>query len=370
MNNRVTRVKLLNKIREEDAMATIDEPTVDGAVRVQVAADVGNARTVVLVKSPAGVASVKMPTVKSTIGLTLPEKLGKDDYVITRKRGGAQVPIALGWTALRYADGASAARGHSDRYGAWTLDYILAAVARATKATKIDAQLRVCVPAVDFVTVESTVVRAMWATHSYGAPDLQVTTRFSKVDVVKEGEVAFRALRARTDGNVIVIDGGGGTTHVALYRGGVLIDVVTRPIGVQRVLDAASKAVVKKFGRELTMLERYELEDALADERHPAYKIVVNGREERVDDIARGFLDETASVLINDVKAIVPKWRNAHAVHLGGGVAYTMGAHFAGKVHGEEGFPGIVIAQRPDELNARGALALFGQDVETIEEVA
>lgn len=370
MNDRMARVKLLNKIREEDAMSANDSALIDGAVRVQVAADVGNARTVVLVKSPAGLTVVKMPTVKSTIGLTLPEKLGKDDYVITRERGGAQVPIALGWTALRYADGASAARGHSDRYGAWTLDYILASVARATKATKIDAQLKVCVPAVDFAVVEPTVLKAMRTTHSYGAPDLQVTTRFSKVDVVKEGEVAYRALRTKTEGNVIVIDGGGGTTHVALYRNGVLIDVVTRPIGVQRVLDAASKAVAKKFGRELTPLERYEMEDALADEKRPAYKIVVNGREERVDDIARGFLDETASLLINDVKAIVPKWRNAHAVHLGGGVAYTMGAHFAGKVHGEEGFPGIVIAQRPDELNARGALALFGQGADLIEEAA
>lgn len=344
----ILRARLLEaEARGEEDLAMSDE------VQVTVGADIGNATSVLAVAVGGRVTIVKMPTAKA-MGARLPATLAKDEPVITRDRGGVPVPVALGMAALRYADEPSPARGHSDRYGAWTLDFVLAGVAQVVRAPRVAMRLATCVPAELHGQVGRDVVAAMRRAHptTYQGREPQ-TIAARSVRVVREGEAAVAALGPR-EGRGILIDGGGGTTHVALTRDGRVIDVVTRNLGVQRALDAAEPVIRGRIGRRLSMLERHELEQALAA-RQP-YAVRASGAGVRVDDVARAFLDEFADTLINDIKTIAPFWRGAHSIDLCGGIAHLLPDAFTA------GFAGVTVAvaPRPEELNARGALVMAG----------
>lgn len=346
------RKRLRARLLEAEARR-VEDCEMSDEVQVTIGADVGNATSVVAVAVGSKVSIVKMPTAKA-MGARLPATLAKDEPVLVRDRGGVSVPVALGMAALRYADEPSPARGHSDRYGAWTLDFILASVAQVVKAQRVSVRLATCVPAELHAQVEKDVVTAMRRNHqtAYQGREAQTIT-VRVVRVVREGEAAVAALGPR-EGRGILIDGGGGTTHVALTRDGRVIDVVTRNLGVQRTLDAAEPSIRERVGRRLSMLERHELELALAA-RQP-YAVRASGASVRVDVIARAFLDEFADTLINDIKTIAPFWKGAHTIDLCGGIAHLLPDAFAA------GFAGVKveIAGRPEELNARGALALAG----------
>lgn len=332
------RLRLKELEQKEGAMGDV----------IKVAADIGNATSVVAVEQGGKVAVIKWPTAKAAFGLRLPAKLAADEPVITRDG----VSIAIGNAALRYADEPTAARGHQDRYGAYTLDIVLAAIAATVKAEAATVRLAVTVPASFYDAAAPIVTKAMKRAHSFSYQGKPRTVTVASVQVVKEGYAAWLALAGQSSGDTIIIDGGGGTTHVALARGEKFIDSVTRATGLQRVLDAADDTIREQHGRRLTMLERAELEQALAAGK--PYQVIIDGARVPVDAIARGVYDAVAGLIMDDIKAIVPRWRSAGTIWLCGGQAHHLADAY------RAGFPGIKIAPKPEELNARGALTQLG----------
>lgn len=342
------RLQELASEQQEDGMS-------GDVVTVLVGADVGNATSIIAVAQGDTVKVAKMPTA-TAFSLALPAKLERDDHVFYDAHG---VPArALGMAALRYAEGeVVSARGSQDRYGAFLADFIVAGVASIVRAPRIVIPvLAVTVPAKYHAEVRDVVSKALRRTHSRVYRGRAVSVEVQAVRVVREGEAALVALAGKARGMTILIEGGGGQTHVALARDGVLrTDPVTRETGLQRVMDKADDVIRARHGRRLTPLERYELERELKDGRE--YAIIISGQRTKVSHYATEQYDEVAPLIINDIQSIVPKWRNAETILLAGGQAFHLSRQYTAA------FPGLVVVERPDEQNARGALLMAGAPV-------
>lgn len=339
------RLRELEAERQEGDMS-------DEAVTVLVGADVGNATSIIAVAVGGAVKVAKMPTA-AAFSLSLPSKLESDDHVLYDAYG---VPSrAVGMAALRYTGGeVVTARGSQDRYGAFMADFIVAGIASTVKAPRVVVPvLAVTVPAKYHAEVKDTVVKALRKTHTRVYRGKPISIEVQAVRVLREGEAALIALAPKSKGNTILIEGGGGQTHVALARDGKLLtDPVTRETGAQWVLDKADDVILIKHRRRLTPLERYELERALKDGKD--YHIIANGQRTKVSHYATEQYDEVAPLIISDVQSIVPRWRNAETILLAGGQAFHLREQYS------KAFPGLVVAERPDEQNARGALMAAG----------
>lgn len=339
-------------------------------ITIDVGADIGNATSIVAVR-PAGAKSAtvkKFPTAVA-YDFAAPTKLTADDHVFYRKRGEKLVAsLAVGVAALRYADGeVITARGSRDRYGSFLADFVDAGIAAQVKhAHVIVRQLNVTVPAKHYDAVKADVIKALKGKRERIYRERSITIDVQAVKVWREAEAALATVKDKAKGATILIDGGGGQTHVAIARDGVLSrDPVTRETGLQRAIDRADDGIEAEHGRRLTPLERYEVERHIATK--PAterYEIIVNGKGVRVDSAVRDELADVAPYIINDIQALVPKWRNASTILLGGGQALHLAAQY------KAAFDGIVIVQRPDEWNALGALVLGGGAAVEVEEVA
>jgi hypothetical protein len=338
------RARLINVKEEDIAMAPTD------AVQIDVSVDGGNATSVIAVKTGSAIKIEKMPTA-AAFSLALPSKLESDDHVFYDAHG---VPTrAVGMAALRYSDGeVITARGSQDRYGAFQLDFFIAGVAALVKAERIIVNtLAVTAPAKYYDEVKDVIALAFRKTHSRNYRGRSVSIEVKAVKVYREGEAALASLAKLAKGATILIEGGGGQTHIALARNGRMMnDPVTRETGLQRVIDLADDAIRANCKRRLTPLERYEMERAIAAGQD--YHIIVNGKKTRVSHYATEQYDAVAPIIISDIQSIVPKWRNFETIILAGGQAYHLVRQY------RAAFPSLIVADRPDEQNARGALIL------------
>ena len=296
---------------------------------VDVVVDSGNARTVVLVREAesATPTAVTMPSIRSLHGAFSYEvfaarglpaaswhKLERHEHVLIR--GG--VERFVGALAMHYAPAASSGRGSDTRYSdGTTLDFILAGIAAALPgATKITARLTTMLP-ISLYPQAAQVAAALKGTHHYCYNGRDVVLTIAAVTVRREGEAAFTALDGDTSGNIIVIDAGGRTVNVALFKDGTYRTGATLELGVQAALDNLDKALIGCGLRALTLTEREELEAALIAGRD--YSIVHAGEPTRIEAPARVQIDATAQALVQELAAKVPLSQAARVVFVGGG---------------------------------------------------
>lgn len=347
-------VRLSARLRLKELEQEVSEMS-EGAVTVLVGADIGNATSIVAVAVGGAVKVSKMPTA-AAFSLALPTKLDAEDHVFYDAHG---VPSrAVGMAALKYADGeVVTARGSQDRYGAFMVDFIIAGIAAQVKAPKVVVPvLAVTVPAKYHVEVKDVVIKALRKTHSRVYRGKPISVEVQSVRVLREGEAALVALAGKSRGLTILIEGGGGQMHIAFARDGKLLtDPVTRETGFQRVLDKADDVIYARHHRRLLPIERYELERALKDGKD--YSVIISGQKTKVSHYVAEQCEEVAPLIISDIKSIVPKWRNAETIILAGGQAFHLRKQYS------EAFPGLVVADKPDEQNARGALISAGADL-------
>lgn len=334
-----------------EEVATMAETTITAG------ADIGNATAIVAVQPDGGKATVmKMPTALA-FNFALPPRLERDDHVFYDAHG---VPsIAVGMAALRYSDGeVITARGSRERYGEFLTRFIIAGIAAQVKADRIIVKtLAVTVPAKHYDKATPAVVKALRKAHTAVYRGRALSIEVKAVRVYRESEAALAHVADKAQGNTILIDGGGGQTHIAIARDGQLRgEPVTRETGLQRVIDRADDVINAKHGRRLSPLERYELEYALA--ANAPYSITVDGAAVRVDTYAAEKIAETAGLIIADVQSIVPKWASAQTILLGGGQAHHLAGHY------RAAFGRVTVVERPEQWNALGALRLAGASVE------
>ena len=300
----------------------------DAQIVCDVAADIGNARTVILVRTDADPLPivVQLPSFRSLHGAfsyevfadrALPSgswsALKRDEHVIERDG----LDRFVGRLAVERSTAASSGRGSDARYhDGTTLDFILAGVASALSgASKIAVNLRTMIP-ISLWHLAPQVQAALKGSYPirYNGRDVTITIR--SVVVRREAEAAFDALDGDTTGPLVLIDGGGRTVNVALFRDGVYRTGATLELGVQAALDNLDRALIGRGLRALSLVERDELEAALIAGRE--YRYICNGQPVRVDQDARTQLDATAHALCQELSAKVPISQARRVVFVGG----------------------------------------------------
>jgi hypothetical protein len=333
-----------------DKALTPEEPMSQDTVTVDAVADIGNATAIVAVVRDGKAALWRVPTAKADLNLSLPAKLAADDVVLD---DGATV--ALGWSALRYSETPTAGVGDAGRYGRFTRDFVLAGIALKAKAPSVTVrQLIVTAPADMVDEVRPELITTLRGSHAPIVNGRQVAIRVERVRVEQEAAVALHALSG--EGRTLLIDGGGGTTQIALASGSTLINARTRGTGLQRALDVASDRIRAQHGYTLTMLDRLQIEQAMAEGKPYSVKAAA-GRLE-VTGAIRAALERISTTIIADIKERVPGWRRADQMWLIGGQAYHLRAQY------EAAFPGIKVPAQPELANVRGALKLLGAESE------
>jgi Ethanolamine utilization protein EutJ (predicted chaperonin) len=327
-----------------------EEPMSQDTMTVDAVADIGNATAIVAVVKDGKAVLWRVPTAKADLNLNLPGKLAADDVVIDEG-----VAVALGWSALRYSETPTAGIGDPGRYGRFTRDFVLAGIALKAKAPNIIVrQLIVTAPADLVDEVRPELITTLRGSHSPIVNGRQVAIRIERVRVEAEAAVALHALSG--EGRTLLIDGGGGTTQIALASGNTLINARTRGTGLQRALDVAADRIRAQHGYTLTMLDRLLIEQAMAESR-PYHVKAAAGRLE-VTAAIRAALERIIVTIIADIKERVPGWRRADQLWLIGGQAYHLRAQY------EAAFPGIRVPAQPELANVRGALKLLGAESE------
>jgi hypothetical protein len=336
---RAAVIKATAQAEERTEMAAPDVMTVD------VVADIGNATAIVAVVIDGKADYWRQPTAKAEY-FNVPTKAAADDVIIAHADG---VPIALGWSALRYSDVPTAGRGDEGRYGNFTRDFVLAGIASKVKGSRVIVRrLIVTVPAEYVDQARDPLTTALRCTHPLTLPR-EMTIDVRRVQVEAEGAIALQAIKA--EGKTLLIDGGGGTTQIALADGSRLLTARTRGTGLQRAIDIASDRIRAQYGRHLTMLERVQLEQAISGGE--AFHIRTDSGRVDVAAALRAVLNRVADTVIADIKERVPAWKRSDAIYLIGGQAYHLRAQY------EAAFPGIIIPKAPEYANVRGALALL-----------
>lgn len=330
-------------------------------IAVDVVADIGNARTVVLVRRDGEDVpmALTMPSVRSLHGAFSWElfaarglapqswgKLERDEHVIERDG----VERFVGRLAVEHIAAASSGRGSDARYhDGTTLDFILAGIAAALPgASKITARLTTMLP-VSLWHLAPKAVDALRGKHTYTYNGREMAVTIASVAVKREGEAAFASLEGDTSGPVVVIDGGGRTVNIALFRDGQYRDGRTLELGVQAALDNLDKALIGRGLRTLTLAERGELESALINGQ--SYSIIVAGVAHAITPLARAQLDETARALVQEVYRCVPLDMARRVVFVGGA---AHGALFGATVKAQ--IPRCELTGLRELANAYGAM--------------
>lgn len=331
---------------------------------VDIAADIGNARAVVLVRKEGEdiAQAVTMPAVRSLHGAFSWEvfasrglsagawgSLKRDEHII--ERGGHE--RFLGRLAVERSAAASSGRGSDARYyDGTTLDFILAGVASAVPgATKIIISRLVTVLPISLWHLSARVVESTRGVHRFSYNGRGVSVDIRSVQVKREGEAAFATIEGDTSGKILVIDGGGRTVNLALFSGGEYRAGATLELGVEAALDNVDKVLLGQGARALTLSERGELLDCLV--RGKEYAIVADNRAVRVDTAARAQFDATAAALVQEMRAKVAV-EAAQRIVFVGGAAYP--ALFGEAV--KRALPLTQIGSMPELANAYGAMAI------------
>lgn len=299
------------------------------AITVDAVADVGNARTVVLVRKDAADAPivVALPSVRTLHGAFSYElfaarglpaaswgRLGRDEHVI--ELGG--VERFVGQLAVEHTGAASSGRGSDQRYvDGTTLDFVLAGVAAALPgAARINVRLTTMLP-ISLWPMADRVAEALRGRYPirYNGRDLVVTV--ATVAVKREAEAAFGGLDGDTSGPVVIVDAGGRTVNVALFNNGQYRSGRTLELGVQAAIDNLDRALIGCGLRSLTLAERGELERSMIDGRR--FTIISGGQATDITDLARVQFDQTARALAQELHACVPLGQARRVVFVGGG---------------------------------------------------
>jgi hypothetical protein len=298
-------------------------------ITVDAVADVGNARTVLLVRKDGDDVpiAVSMPSIRTLHGAFSYElfaarglltgswgKLGRDEHII--ERDGAE--RFVGGLAAQHTGAASSGRGSDQRYlDGTTLDFVLAGVASALpSASKITVRLTTMLP-ISLWPLAARVAEALRGRYTYRYNGRELSVTIASVTVKREAEAAFGALDGDTSGPIVIVDAGGRTVNVALFNNGEFRSGRTLELGVQAALDNLDRALIGRNLRALTLAERGELESALIGGR--AYAIIVGGVAHPIDAEARKQLDLTASALAQELYACVPLGQARRIVFVGGG---------------------------------------------------
>jgi len=328
----------------------------------EVAADVGNARTVVLVRQPSGdVVEVKMPSAKSVRGASsyrlfahrdlAPDSwsaLARHEHIITRDG----MEAFIGALAVESAGLAETARGSDQRYhDGWIADFIMAGVAAALpRVSEITIRLATTVPAELWSTIYQKVATSLQDTYRYEYNGRQVVLRIIEVQVYREGQVAYKALpEGKREGRTLIIDGGGRTFNIVPLLNGSANGIMakTLELGVEGVLDDLDEDLIREGHRGLTLYERIGLQEAMREKR--PFSIVVNNAEVRIDERAARRFARATRELVQLLRAKI-KLDMANNVWLIGGWVYFMGESMVQLV------PVARAADEPETRNAYGAL--------------
>ncbi len=330
-------------------------------IAVDVVADVGNARTVVLVRKDATdvPTALTMPSVRTLHGAFSYElfaarglpaaswaKLGRDEHVL--ELGG--VERFVGQLAVEHTGAASSGRGSDQRYvDGTTLDFVLAGVASALPgASKIVLRLTTLLP-ISLWPMAERVAEALRGRYPIRYNGREIAITIASVTVKREAEAAFGGLEGDTSGPVVVVDAGGRTVNVALFRNGEYRSGRTLELGVQAALDNLDRALIGQGLRALTLAERGELESALINGRRST--IIAGGQAADITDLARVQLDQTARALAQELHVCVPLGQARRVVFVGGGAhAALFGAALKAAV------PQIELGGMKELANAYGAL--------------
>lgn len=334
-----------------------------GAITADVAADIGNARAVVLVREDGNDVprAILMPAVRSLIGAfswevfasrSLPAaswgKLRSDDHIIERE-GHERF---LGRLAVERSAAASSGRGSDARYhDGTTLDFILAGVAAALpQANKITIRLTTMLP-IALWHLAPKVSESLRGAHNFNYNGRAVKVTIASVAVKREAEVAFSGLDGDTSGRVLIVDIGGRTVNLALFNGGEYRSGATLELGVEAALDSLDKALIGRGARALTLAERDELLTARIKEQR--YDYIVDGDHWRIDTEARIIFDATAAALCQEMRAKAPVDAAQRIVLIGGG-AYP--AFFGAAI--KRALPLAQIGSMPELANAYACMGV------------
>lgn len=332
------------------------------AITVDVAADLGNARTVVLVNEAATgtTTEIAFPSAKTLRGAFSRKlfanrreagdawaSLKSDEHIIERDG----IETFVGRLAVESDLPVSSGRGSDKRYAdGTTLDLLLTGICAALpKANIITARVTVMVPADLHDQLAPSVIRTLQATHKLGYNGRDVVIKITSVDVRREGEVAYKAIDGDKPSRVIIVDGGGRTINLALFKDGVYRDGGTIDnVGVETALDDLDDLLIGRGLRALHLEERIGLQAAM--KAGEAYTIAHQQKRHRIDTLARGPLDAVARAAIREMETIAPL-DAADAVYAVGGAAYEcfFGALWKAEI-------GATLAKEPETRNAYGAL--------------
>lgn len=350
MANRSTAAHLLVALEQQAGTREDQTMTAPDVLTVDAVADIGNATAIVAVVTDGKAELWRAPTAKADLGLSLPARLAADDMVIDDG-----TLVALGWSALRYSDTPTAAIGDPGRYGRFTRDFVLAGIGAKARAPRVLVRNLIVMAPADFVDeVTTSLTQALRGSHQLTVLGRQVVIEVRRVRVEAEGAAALPALS--TEGRTLLIDGGGGTTQIVLADGGRVIKAKTRGTGLQRALDAAAERIKAQHGYTLSMLERAQIEQALAAGQ--SYHLRTAAGRLEVTGPIKAQLDRISETIIADIKERVPGWRRADQMYLIGGQAYHLRRQY------EAAFPGIKVPAQPEVANVRGALKTLGAESE------
>lgn len=332
-------------------------------VELTVAADVGNARTDILVqigdKSPM---LFEMPTVRSLDvvfgrdildrrGLRSDEwgKLSDDEHVLTFDG----IDRFVGQLAVDHARAGSSGRGSDQRYSdGTTAEFVLAGIARALpKGGTFVARATTMLPIKLWASHAERVERSLRKAHSYGYNGRAISGRIEFVKVVREGEAAYHALERKPMGRSIVVDIGGRTVNVALFRDGQYVDGDTIDnMGIEAALDSLDRQLELDSLRRLTLGERLELQEAMR--QGVSYSISHRQTVHRIDGKARRIFNATAGTLAQELARLFTMESAESGVVVGGGAFPTF---FGDVLH--ETYSVLDLVDEPETRNVYGAFA-------------
>lgn len=284
-------------------------------VSADVAADIGNARAVVLVRADGDdiPTAIMLPAVRSLHGAFSADvfasrgaqpgswgKLARDEHIIERDG----VERFLGKLAVERSRAASSGRGSDARYyDGTTLDFILAGVAAALpNATSVRVKLTTMLP-ISLWHLAPNVEAALRGSHSFAYNGREMKVQITSVAVKREGEIAFGSIAGDTSGNIMIIDGGGRTVNVALFKDGEYRTGATFDnMGVEVALDNADAVLLRRVGKRLQLSERAALLDAMVAGQ--PYSITFNGENVAMHTIARQQFDVVAAALVQELSTL------------------------------------------------------------------
>ncbi len=341
-----------------------DETTDAPSATVDVVADVGNGRTAILVIADGMTREVIMPSSRSLRGASsyqlfarreLPagswSSLKADEHIITRNG----IEHFVGRLAVEEASAASDARNSATRYtDGWTLDFLFAGIARALpRATTITARIITGVPAELWAEVQADVAKTIKGKHSYSYNGRDVTLRVTDVQVLREGQAAWKVLpEGQREGKTFLFDIGDGTANILQIVDGDVRKSVTLPLGVGTILDDLDNTLLGKGWRKLTGAERIDLMNAMRDGNN--YSYTVDNHARRVDELARAQFTDAAETFVQVIRSKLPLDQADHLWLIGGGV-YFLGDTL------QTLLPALKVARTsPEMLNVQGYAASIG----------